>query len=252
MSKSIVEIRSIATELIKDPIVAINLEDLLQERNIHYRESYIGIDNCGKEILGACKSQGLKKMIVSSPNIKYPARKRFTVAHEMGHLLLHHGNKICNATDFDRWDDKHIKESEANWFAAELLLPYSAVICEIKRSDLNFSFVEKLAQQYQTSLSATAIRLAKLDTGMSAVVVHDGEKIIQVVRSPMCRDDIETVRVDPRSLFLKAQKVKQPVKKAVDPAIWFSDDSDGWICEEETKFFPQRQQYLSIINIYEQ
>lgn len=50
---------------------------------------------------------------------KHPHRQRFTVAHEIGHLLLGH-TKDDIPIDFDSSDPEEI---EANKFAAELLMP---------------------------------------------------------------------------------------------------------------------------------
>lgn len=43
-------------------------------------------------------------------------RKRFTLAHELGHIVMH-----LRSEDFDKPEEE--KEKEANLFAAEFLLP---------------------------------------------------------------------------------------------------------------------------------
>ncbi|WP_124058409.1 ImmA/IrrE family metallo-endopeptidase [Vaginisenegalia massiliensis] len=54
-------------------------------------------------------------------------RKNFTIAHEIGHLLLHINNDLMFDTESTIFDDNHatksILEIEANQFAANLLLP---------------------------------------------------------------------------------------------------------------------------------
>jgi Zn-dependent peptidase ImmA (M78 family) len=55
-------------------------------------------------------------------------RQRFTVAHELGHLALHKslvGTPICPATSFPE------VETEANRYAASLLLPTNLVLLEL-------------------------------------------------------------------------------------------------------------------------
>ena len=56
-------------------------------------------------------------------NTNHPAvRQRFTLAHELGHAVLHHGSKhIDYRRNFSAPDDP--REVEANKFAAELLMP---------------------------------------------------------------------------------------------------------------------------------
>jgi Zn-dependent peptidase ImmA (M78 family) len=61
-----------------------------------------------------------------------PARRRFTIAHELGHWVCHAlaaaepEPTYCRATDLSA-DTIRAREREANIFAAELLLPRSAV-----------------------------------------------------------------------------------------------------------------------------
>jgi Zn-dependent peptidase ImmA (M78 family) len=57
-------------------------------------------------------------------------RRRFTLAHELGHCLLEHGDTSCwnlgfagEAADIDDLDDLPDFEQEAHEFARELLLP---------------------------------------------------------------------------------------------------------------------------------
>lgn len=66
-----------------------------------------------------------KKQIFISPN-EAGGRFRFTLAHELGHILLEHGND--RESEFDTrknmWNpNKKSREYEADEFVAELLMP---------------------------------------------------------------------------------------------------------------------------------
>lgn len=74
------------------------------------------------------------------------ARRRFTLAHEIGHILLEHG---C---DGDR------QEAEANCFAAELLAPRVLVHRLLELSDTAV-FPEDLHDRFGISLEAARLRL---------------------------------------------------------------------------------------------
>ncbi|MBP9690991.1 ImmA/IrrE family metallo-endopeptidase [Candidatus Woesebacteria bacterium] len=53
-------------------------------------------------------------------------RKKFTLAHEIGHYLLHHDTKgkyRIDGMDYSQNDDETREETEANYFAASLLVP---------------------------------------------------------------------------------------------------------------------------------
>jgi len=96
-------------------------------------------------------------------------RKRFTVAHEIGHYLLHpfqetyidwnfRNNKSSEGTDR--------REIEANGFAAELLMPEELIRAEIP-SPLNIieddDQIRDLARRFRVSPQAMTLRLTNLD-----------------------------------------------------------------------------------------
>ena len=58
--------------------------------------------------------------VITIPANNSPLRDVFTVAHELGHYFLH-SDRISPAS-FNR-SGTNQKETEANWFAAELLMP---------------------------------------------------------------------------------------------------------------------------------
>jgi Zn-dependent peptidase ImmA (M78 family) len=69
-------------------------------------------------------------------------RRRFTIAHEIGHLLLGH---TCTDPDLD-----NDPEAEANQFAAELLMPLAILKVDYKHE----RNLEKLAAKYIVSKEA--------------------------------------------------------------------------------------------------
>lgn len=93
-----------------------------------------------------------EKFIVYSDNDP-TVRKRFSVAHEIGHYLLNHTttNHALNLNSTDP------TETEANIFAAELLMPY-----EWLKKDMSWnSTIPNLAQKYWVSQEAMGWRLSK-------------------------------------------------------------------------------------------
>jgi len=102
-------------------------------------------------------------------------RQRFTIAHEIGHVMLHK-NFITKEVHVDKTfpmlmrDSKASKgidiiEIEANAFAAELLMPEAFLkeALENKSYDIDDdAFVESLAKKFKVSLHAIQLRLGKL------------------------------------------------------------------------------------------
>lgn len=86
-------------------------------------------------------------------------RKRFTVAHELGHLLLKHGPRNREMeTNYNIYNFDPI-ERDANVFAAELLMPSMAVQHFVDKGyDLYL-----LAKKFSVSPQAMSIRLENLE-----------------------------------------------------------------------------------------
>lgn len=92
-------------------------------------------------------------------NKKHPIhRRRFTIAHEIGHFVLHRdfiGDGVHDDALF-RSSLGGSLETEANKFAADLLMPKIAVFQEIAKGA---STIEELAEIFQVSNAAMSIRL---------------------------------------------------------------------------------------------
>jgi Zn-dependent peptidase ImmA (M78 family) len=103
-------------------------------------------------------------------------RKRFTVAHELGHLLLHDYRTPHADTGFKirfranrEYDASVVEEVEANQFAAEVLMPSQILLSrtlelDIEYVDANKSHdraIESLAKEFKVSKQALQIRLSE-------------------------------------------------------------------------------------------
>lgn len=106
-------------------------------------------------------------------------RYRFTVAHELGHFLLHPtiGLQPCVQADFAPWTVSRQTERDADDFAAELLLPRELVATRMHASEPSLTAIEALAQEFLTSLTATAIRYVEVSGFPCALVVSSAAGI---------------------------------------------------------------------------
>ena len=104
-------------------------------------------------------------MVVNSPREKsiyinkddIPQRQRFTIAHEIGHIILHHQNNgDFKEVDFRNTDELPTqKEIEANAFAATLLMPKEQTV-EMWNI---LQDIDDIANYFKVSKAAAAIRL---------------------------------------------------------------------------------------------
>jgi Zn-dependent peptidase ImmA (M78 family) len=108
-----------------------------------------------------------------------PWRKRFSIGHELGHWMWDRGKMAfaCTTQMQDgRWFGTD-KESLANRFSADLLLPATMFQPRAHRRDATLVTVRELADEFQTSLTATAIRLLDHGTWPCMVVVHSAGRL---------------------------------------------------------------------------
>lgn len=102
-----------------------------------------------------------------------PNRRRFTLAHELAHILLHR-DELERAVHVDRGSLRRDAlsaegvdpiEIEANAFAAELLMPTHLLISELKRHPVDLeddAAVAALAKRFRVSDAAMRYRLNSL------------------------------------------------------------------------------------------
>jgi hypothetical protein len=102
-----------------------------------------------------------------------PTRKRFSLAHEIGHWTHHRGQTLVCRVEESRPQDKMSPERVANTFAADLLMPkYLFAPAARAYPKLNFQTARDLAGVFRTSLLATAIRLVDLGHSPALLVCH--------------------------------------------------------------------------------
>ncbi|KAB2878974.1 ImmA/IrrE family metallo-endopeptidase [bacterium] len=125
-----------------------------------------------------CK--GSAGFISVSDRIIESGRKRFAIAHEIGHYVLHRSAKpltICTDDDFQDWYEQSPAETEANVFAAELLMPEDLFRPRCADKTPSFAEVQRLAHEFQTSLSAAAIRYVNIGNKACVLVASKNGKI---------------------------------------------------------------------------
>lgn len=99
-------------------------------------------------------------------------RQRFTIAHELGHLLLHEGEEVhvdkvfrVNLRSQVSSKAEDVEEIEANAFAASLLMPFSFLRSDLRSITLDIDDprqIETLARRYEVSAQAMTFRLMNI------------------------------------------------------------------------------------------
>jgi hypothetical protein len=121
--------------------------------------------------------RGRNGIIAVNSAIREEGRKRFAIAHELGHFELHSNSQLvfCSEGDMHVWNDNKSQEVEANSFAATLLMPELFFIKYRKSEPPNMDTVMWLAREFRTTLTSTALRYVQLSIEPCAVVIsRDG------------------------------------------------------------------------------
>lgn len=161
------------TSLPVDPFHIAERRDILVQENPSLSS---GISGCLMKV-------GDNFGIIYSARFSSEGFKRFTVAHELGHYFMdghalhlfpsgqgmHHSESGFTSKD--------PYEREADAFAASLLMPKHLFKDAIAKAGQGLEAIEYLSNLCGTSLTATAIRYAKLCDDDVAVVCSTGSKI---------------------------------------------------------------------------
>lgn len=110
--------------------------------------------------------------VIGVNSLEAPVRRRFTVAHEIGHLIYHPNKPLHVDRSFPvRFRDAKSSEGtdrdeiKANKFAAELLMPAKFLHDDFAKRDKEMdvdAVVDWLASRYRVSKQAMTIRLTGL------------------------------------------------------------------------------------------
>lgn len=136
----------------------INLQVIVE----HLGFEYVEVDNFPSELSALCVEKG-EKLYAAVNCSHHRNRKRFSLAHELGHWVLGHTREfdmeqvtIDNPPDPSKMKVKNKdQEAEANEFAGELLVPMKL----LKVSFGKTQDIESLAKEYEVSKEVITIRI---------------------------------------------------------------------------------------------
>lgn len=129
------------------------------------------------DLSGMCFYKNGIPIVVVNAN-QYNSRQRFSIAHEIGHVVLHQTELRRNAfvdknitvlhRDKKASSGKIQVEVEANHFAAALLMPRQMIYRYMEEYRLRYGLrddekeIQKMAQAFEVSTTALAIRLGNV------------------------------------------------------------------------------------------
>jgi hypothetical protein len=137
---------------------------------------YGGLSNCDGRIIASAHGGGIIRVRPSSSR----GRERFTIAHEIGHFILHPAPRLEKSDgpiQFSTWHSDS-EEAEANIFAAELLMPENLLLRTTKGKNPSLSLIDQIADDFATSVIATAVQYVNYTSEQVALVLSEGNNIL--------------------------------------------------------------------------
>ena len=186
-------------------------------------------------------------------------RQRFTVLHEIAHIVLNlpsrnHAAKLSNSQLLS-YKGRPREEVLCDVFASECLLPFDQLGRDVAKSEISLESVKSLASRYEASLTSTGSRFAVCSNLACAFVLVENGRIRYVSSSQTLRElkgwiDINTAvpegSVAQRVLIEDAQISEDYDEIASD--VWFNNGNrvGEYVCEEAI-VLSQWNQCLSLI-----
>ena len=110
------------------------------------------------------------------------SRRRFSIAHELGHWILHKNTTIldfCQSIEEGALTNKTTPlEIEANSFASELLMPRFLFAPLCNQVEPNLNEIKQLSETFDTSLTSTALRFVESTNEKCFIVISKGQEIL--------------------------------------------------------------------------
>lgn len=195
MNNRLISVKKLATNIVNkynlnppvDPVSIIESYGvkIIEGQNQYGIEAYTNLGNSNE--------------IYINTDITFAPRKKFTLAHELGHIIIpwHNGDIKCNTdTPYNFIGGKRlldIQELEANIFASELLMPNEWIKQQIPNEDIDLEeLIKSIKDKAETSVMACLYALENaLPSGHLYYVKKDNTEYWKKFAS--CRTAIDTI-----------------------------------------------------------
>ncbi len=207
------------------------------------------LDGAMARIIG----QGSRAVIRLSNRVVQVGAQRFSVAHELGHLVMQHptpGPMALAERTAARPVDRGV-ETEANAFAAELLMPEDEIRVRLVRTQLSVELAGAIATEMGVSIVAAALRCVELTTEPSAVMLVEGDRVTWIATGGGLRTGYRRgMRIDPGSMaaYLAASDTLSCAATRVPARLWrIRDAAERLVVHEEAVRVPEQAAVLSLV-----
>jgi Zn-dependent peptidase ImmA (M78 family) len=236
-----------ATSRYRSPAALLKELGITEPEDIHIEAI---AEYCGATIvyepLQGCEARILgygDRAIITVNRASPRARQRFSGGHELGHWMRDRGKIafVCSEKVFaTEWSNDN-PERRANRYATDLLLPDFMFIPRAKNRAITFETVRDLANQFQMSLTATAIRLVEFGSFPAIIVCNEPGQRRWFIRGPDV-PEVLWLRDEPEHYTIAYDLLqgKVDVRSPADVC------ADGWIDHQNAHRYCLREDSIRI------
>ena len=199
------------------------VEDIAMDRGVLCLEA--NLTGC----LARLVRQGNRGVIRSKAGIREDGRRRFAIAHELGHWFLHEKESqvfVCTAEQMRDYKGSST-EVEANIFASELLMPTFLFRPLAEDAPPCLDTVSGLAGKFNTSLTATGIKFVDLSRHECAFVLSKNGRV-EWAKQKGNRSGLRIEKGMPLHEGSLARYLTEPNSKfgpsVVEPEAWIAEN----------------------------
>jgi Zn-dependent peptidase ImmA (M78 family) len=231
-----------AAERVLDELAISSIDDLRFLEEIAWARGalvrYKNLSGCEARLMAV----GKPAIITISASIEDPRRQRYSIAHELGHLEMHRYKSSLNACKKEQINDLCLLktnlgeindlEHEANTFASELLLPKRFFNPRCINNDPSFDLISSLANEFNVSLTATALKYVCITDEPIVIIYSEGNRIrwfhgsksFEEIRDDLCFfiDVRSQLDATTRAAYFFRNGGIPPGMKPVPASAWFT------------------------------
>jgi Zn-dependent peptidase ImmA (M78 family) len=203
--------------------------------------NYRPLDYCEATIVGS-----KRKAVIAVNSRSQPERRRFSLAHELGHWHHHRGQILfCGDRDVGNFANHALNpERQADAFASDLILPNYLVEPRLRKMQRpTLAGARELANEFSASLTATLFKMTLSNRFPMVIVCHNKTRRRWFERAPMIQpwwfpsDALDRHSFAADMLYTGASEQNFPRKTGAD--AWFDfRNSDRFEVQEQSFLLP--------------
>lgn len=185
-------------------------------------------------------------------------RRRFTIAHELGHFVLHRGRSDefnCDkGSVYSGSEDLAAMEREANVFACNLLMPGDVFGKSINGPSVNLHLLSELASRFDVSFEALCIRFIQFTDQRAILTCWDNGFLNYECRSTQAKKTQARIhRTDdpqeplPGTLAADNDILQEWNGVEMSAAIWCPEEASHMKLREFKHSYSERERVLSLL-----